>query len=292
MSLDRIEATFKAQTDALLIAQRCQDQLHEQLKELMTQRHGASHMSHTEEQSKRHKQDITTIPVDQAVSGRLGQRELDPDEDLHTDEDLIQALQDYEKERQQGTGHQLLHDKSIVPAQMSHSTTPYPAGHQHNTVHHPGEQPPLPVAGLRAFHLCTARHSDGRYSCRKLLPYPRSLSPGPSTSTHQFGNDILVEFWLAGIQHFCISPIPTLASYQEAARQLGASSHLVHCTETRLRRSTAPNTLERYGAPANSELVIYSNHNYFIGPELTRHAFAQLTWEEIVLAHNTARTSQ
>ena len=294
MSLELIEATFKEQSEALLIAQRCHGQLKRLLKEFVQQHHNATHNAQPKGQSKRQKQDNTTTPVGQAAPSRLDQHVVATCEDSHSDEDLIQALQEYERRRQQGASLQLLHGQTTALAQADQCNALDPADQQHYnaTTQDIGEYPVLPVAALRAFHLCTAKHRDGSYRCLKLQPYTLTVSPYHSSSPHQFGQDILVEFWLAGIQHFCISPIPNATTYQDAARQLGAASHLAQFTAIRLEQTTASSTAMRYGALANSELIVGSNYDCSLSSELARQAIAQLTWEELVLAYNCAKTSQ
>ena len=110
-----------------------------------------------------------------------------------------------------------------------------------------------------------------------------------SCSHHQFGQDILVEFWLAGIQHFCITPVPSATSYEGAAQQLGAATHLAKFTATRLAQTTASSTAMRYGALANCELIVGRNYAWSLSSDSARQAIAQLTWEELVLAYSFSR---
>ena len=293
MSFELVEAIFKEQSEALSIAQRCQDQLKELLKVYMQRHHNATHNAQPRGKSKRHQQDNTAAPVEQAAPIRLEQQTAITCEDSHSDEDLIQGLQEFDRTRQQGASQQPLHGHPTAPAQEDQCNALDQATQQHSkgTTQVMAEHPVLPVAALRAFHLCTAKHRDGSYRCLKLLPYTPTSGPYHISSPHKFGKDILVEFWLAGTQHFCISPIPNATTYQDAARQLGAAPHLSQHTALRLGQATASSTSRRCGAPANSGLIIGSNHDYTISSESARNALAQLTWEELVLAYNRAQSN-
>ena len=292
MSLELVEAIFKEQSQALSTAQRCQDQLKELLRDYMQRHHNATHNSQSRSSSTR-QQDNIAAPFEQAAPIRQEQHPAITCEDSHSDEDLIQGLQEFDRTRQQDTSQQPIHGLPIAPAQEDQCSASDQATQQHNkgTTQDMVELPALPVADLRAFHLCTAKHRDGSYRCLKLLPYTPTSGPCHSSSPHKFGKDILVEFWLAGTQHFCISPIPNATTYQDAARQLGAAPHLAQHTALRLGQATASSTSRRCGAPVCSGLIIGSNHDYTISSVLARNALAQLTWDELVLAHNRAQSN-
>ena len=295
MSLELIEATLKEQAEALATAQRCHGQMTRLIKEFAQQHHKATHYTtQPKGQSKRQKQDTTTTPAGQAAPSRLDHHVVASCEDTHSDDDLIQALQEHERRRgppQHGASLQLLPVQTTALAQAAQCNALDPADQQHYnaTTQDTGQFPVLPVAGLRAFHFCAAKHRDGSNRCLKLQTYSLTARNYHSCSPHQFGQDILVEFWLAGIQHFCITPVPSATTYQDAARQLGAATHLAEFTATRLAQTTASSTAMRYGAPANSELIVGSNNAWSLSSDLARQAIAQLTWEEMVLAYNSAR---
>ena len=194
MSFELVEAIFKEQSEALSIAQRCQDQLKELLKVYMQRHHNATHNAQPQGNSKRHQQDNTAAPVEQAAPIRLEQQTAITCEDSHSDEDLIQGLQEFDRTRQQGTSQQPIHGLPTAPAQEDQCSASDRATKQHNKgpPQDMVEFPALLVADLRAFHLCTAKHRDGSYRCLKLLPYTPTSGPYHNSSPHKFGKDILV----------------------------------------------------------------------------------------------------
>ena len=95
---------------------------------------------------------------------------------------------------------------------------------------------------------------------------------------------------VGGGPHFCITPVPSATSYQVAAQQLGAATHLANSTATRLAQTTASSTAMRFGMhAANCELIVGRNYAWSLSSESARQAIAQLTWEELVLAYSPAR---
>ena len=290
MSLELVEAILEEQSQALSTAQRCQDQIKRLLREYMQRHHNATHNSRSGE---RHQQDNFAAPFEQAAPSRQEQQPAITHEDSHSDDDLIQGLQEFDRTRQQYTSQQPTHELPTAPAHEDQCSESDKATQQHNkgTTQDMVEVPALPLADLRAFHLCTAKHRDGSYRCLKLLPYSPTSGTYRTSSPHTFGKDILVEFWLAGTQHLCISPIPNATTYQEAARQLEAAPYLAQHTAHRLGQATAGSTARRCGAPAGSEIIIGSSHGYTISSVIVRSALAHLTWEELVVAHNRAQSN-
>ena len=287
MSLKLIEATFKEQEEALATAQRCHSQITRLVKEYAQdqrlQQYTEQATAQPMGQSKRPKQNTTPSPED------------------NSDEDLIQGLQAYERRRAQSQ-----HSTSIQEPQAQ--PTPHPQMVHHNAMqdqpHYAagGQQQPaaaqglaaapaLPVAGLRAFHLCPAKHRDGSGRCLLLQPYPRTAQTHCRCGHGQTeGRGVLVEFWLAGVQHFCVTTVPSAAPYQSTAQQMGAPAHYTKYIASRLELTTAHSTAKRCAMQAaNFEVIVGRNYNWRLHSEATLQALAQLTWEEIVLAHSAAQ---
>ena len=289
MSLELVEAILEEQSQALSTAQRCQDQIKGLLRDHMQRHHNATHNSRS---SARQQQDNIAAPFEQAAPIRQEQKPAITCEDSHSDEDLIQGLQEFDRTRQQGTSQQPIHGHPTAPAQEDQCSASDQATQQHNkgTTQDMVELPALPVADLRAFHLCFAKHRDGSYRCLKLLPCFPTSGPYHNSSPHKFGKDILVEFWLAGTQHLCISLIPNATTYQEAARQLEAAPFLSQHIALRLGQATSSSTARRCAMhAANCELIVGRNYHWSLSSEAALQAIAQLTWAEIVLAHSSAQ---
>ena len=106
MSLELVEAIFKEQAQALSTAQRCQDQLKDLLRDYMQRHHNATHNSQSRSSSTRQQQDTIAAPFDQAAPIRQEQQPAITCEDSHSDEDLIQGLQEFYRTRQQDTSQQ------------------------------------------------------------------------------------------------------------------------------------------------------------------------------------------
>ena len=163
MSLELLEATLKEQAEALETAQRCHGHMARLIKEYKRHRN-ADHQDTSQHkgQSKMHKQDTTPL-------GRLYHEVVAGHEDA-SDDDLIQGSQEYERKRRQTQ-----HSASSRLLQALFTDQPYVAqlnftdlvSHQHCNAATQDKEvfPVLPVAGLRAFHFCTAKHPDGSNKC-------------------------------------------------------------------------------------------------------------------------------
>ena len=287
MSRKVIEALLKEQAKALTTAQWCHSQITRLIKE-QSQDQGmhqyAEHQS-TEQplgQSKRQKQDTTPSPAE------------------HSDEDLIQGLQAYERCRAQPQHSTSKHQPQAQPTAQSqmaphnamHDQRQDRVGRLHDSAAAQDMEaaPALPVAGLRAFHFCPAMQHDGSGKCLMLQPYPHTPHTHRRCGHGQDGQEVLVEFWLAGVQHFCVTTVPSAASYQGTAQQLGASAHLTKHIESRLAQTTASSTAKRCTMhAANFEVIVGRNYYWSLSSEAALQAIAQLTWDEIVLAHSSAQ---
>ena len=165
-------------------------------------------------------------------------------------------------------------------------------GRQQQTAaaHDMAEAPDLVLAGLRAFHFCPAMHRDGSGKCLMLQPYPRTAQTHCRCGHSQIeGRGVLVEFWLAGIQHFCVTTVPSAASYHSTAQQLGAPAPYAKHIASRLALTAASSTARRCAMLAtNFEVIVGRNYNWCLRSEAVLQALAHFTWEEIVLAHSAA----
>ena len=285
MSLKLIEAILKEQGDALAPANRCHSQIRRLIKEHAQDQRLQQYAEHPAQpmgQSKRQKQDTTPSPAD------------------HSDEDLIQGLQVYERRRAQSQHSTNEQEPQAQPTPQS-QMAPHNAmqdqlqdwvGRQHRiaAAQDMAAAPALPVAGLRAFHLCPAMQHDGSGKCLMLQPYPRTPQTHRRCGHGQDGQEVLVEFWLAGVQHFCVTKVPSAASYQGTAQQLGAPAPYTKHIASRLALTTASSTAKRCTMhAAKFEVIVGRNYFWSLSSEAALQAIAQLTWEEIILAHSSAQ---
>ena len=164
MSLEMVEAILEEQSQALSAAQRCQDQIKGLLRDYLQRHHTAAHNARSSDRSQ---QDNFPAPLDQAAPGRQEQQPATTNEDSHSDDDLIQGLQEFERTGQQYASQHPILELPTFPAHEDQCGESDKATQQLNkgTTQDLADVPVLPLADLRAFHLCIAKHRDGSYRC-------------------------------------------------------------------------------------------------------------------------------
>ena len=289
-NLELIDALLKEQEEALSTVHRCQRQIARLVKEQIqcqSLKQSTEHQAgeHSTGQGKKQKQDPT------------------PQAEELSDEDLIQALQLHEWRNGAQSPHstsrqELMHEPSHQPQMAPHNATMEDqpqdtVGRQQlsTAAHSMATAPELPIAGLRAFHICPAMHIDGSGKCLMLLPYPCTAHAHcPCGHSQAAGTWILVELWLAGIQHVCTANVPSTVFYQRTAQQLGEQAPYTKRMAQRLAFATASSTAMRSTRHnyANFDIFVCRNGNWCMHSEAVFQSLAHLTWDEIVLAHSKA----
>ena len=187
MSLKLVEAILKEQEEALTTAHRCHSQITRLVKDLAQEQGLHQDTEHqATAQSKMQKQDTT------------------PSAEELSDEDLIQGLQLYERRRAQSQHNtneqepkpQPTHQTQMAPHNAMEDQPQDSAGRQQPpTAQDMAAAPDLPVAGVRAFHICPAMQCDGSGKCLMLQPYPRTAQTHCRCGHSQIeGRGVLVEF--------------------------------------------------------------------------------------------------
>ena len=214
-----------------------------------------------------------------------------------SDEDLLEAVRQHEEQRAQretkataqqpalpDTQHTGTQPGDLMACQQQDGVRQqqHPEATQHMAAGFV-----LPIAGLRAFHLCPAEHNAGS-KCLLLRPHSSSEQVlCPCGRSQEVGVWMLVEFWLKGTQHFCIATTHTAVNHSHA-QQLGAPSTVTKYLAHRLAMTTATATAMRVPNSTSSEVITTRNGYWSIKSEDVLSSLSRLTWDEIVLAHMKA----